>query len=120
MTTQRKKQDLLDLGGPAPDMLALGEHARRLGVAVHWVANRCAAGTWPARTIKIGRRRLVPLIEHERMVAELLAGAGIAAVPARPAPQPPALAAPQQPTKRRPGRPRGAAAAGARGPGERA
>lgn len=107
MTTQRKKQDLLDLGGPAPDMLALGEHARRLGVAVHWVANRCAAGTWPARSIKIGRRRLVPLIEHERMVAELLAGAGIKAVPAQPAqPTPTAPEGPAKPAKRKPGRPR--------------
>lgn len=113
MTTQRKPDPDLPGLGPTPDMLPLAEHARRLGIAHHWVANRCAAGTWPARTIKIGRRRLVPLVEHERMVRDLLAEAGITAVPAQPVPAP-APATPQQPAKRKrkPGRPRDASGRG--------
>ncbi len=90
------------------EFLSLAEHAARLGVAKTWVANRVAAGTWPARVVKLGRRRLVHVGEHQRMVRDLLESAGIKTPPASPDPSP-QVPAPAQPAKRKPGRPREAA-----------
>lgn len=60
-----------------PDAYTLAEHARLLGYSQRTVENRVAAGSWPARTIKLGGRRLVPRVEHERVLREAMARAGI-------------------------------------------
>lgn len=60
-----------------PDFISIETHARLLNISVRYVANRAAAGTWIAKTVLFGRRRLVPMVEHERVVRELLAGADV-------------------------------------------
>lgn len=95
------------------EFLSLAEHAQRLGVASKWVANKVAAGTWPARVVKLGRRRLVHVSEHQRMVRQLLESAGIKS-PADAPNQPPTSAVAPGTTEtgrmqgggRKPGRPR--------------
>ncbi len=59
-----------------PDAYTIGEHARLLGYSQRTVENRIAAGNWPARTIKLGGRRLVPRSEHERILREAMERAG--------------------------------------------
>ena len=59
-----------------PDLYTIGQHAKLLGYSQRTVENRIAAGSWPARTIKLGGRRLVPRSEHERILREAMARAG--------------------------------------------
>lgn len=57
--------------------LNLEEHAEQFRLAVNTVRNRILQGTWPARTVKIGKNILVPRSEHNRVINEMLASAGI-------------------------------------------
>ncbi len=84
-----------------PDLLSLREHARRLGYALRTVQNAVSAGSWPVRIVRIGGKRLVPMCEHQRLLAQVLREAGIEPPAAQPQPQPQ-----PQPAKRAPGRPR--------------
>jgi hypothetical protein len=85
-------------------LLPLDEAARALGIAEKTIRNQLVYGSFPIRTVKIGRRRLV-------VVADLLRFIG-AATPAEPAP----AAQPEpQPARRGRGRPRKYPAAPAEG-----
>ena len=81
------------------DALTVADHARRLGYSRRTVENRLAAGTWPAKVVRLGGKRLIPRQEHERILAEAMAAAGICA---KAAPSPNPVQAPA----RAPGRPR--------------
>lgn len=52
--------------------LSLVEHAADLGVSVKTVRNAVCSGSWPAKTVRLGRRRLVSILEHQRLVEALL------------------------------------------------
>lgn len=57
--------------------MTLGEHAAAFRLAVNTVRNRILSGTWPARTVKIGKNILIPAVEHQRVVNQMLIQAGI-------------------------------------------
>lgn len=57
--------------------LTLEEHAGHFRLAVNTVRNRILGGTWPAKTVKIGKNILVPRSEHDRVIKEMLAEVGI-------------------------------------------
>lgn len=52
--------------------LSLADHAADLSLSVRTVRNAISLGRWPAKTVLLGRRRLVPLGEHQRLVAALI------------------------------------------------
>lgn len=54
------------------DFLSLAEHAASLNLPVNSIRNLISRGQWPARTVLLGNRRLVPKLEHDRLVATLL------------------------------------------------
>lgn len=54
-----------------PDFLHLAQHASALSIPVASVRNAIYRGTWPARTVTLGGRRLVPIAEHQRLVDAL-------------------------------------------------
>lgn len=55
-----------------PLAVSITEAARALGVSPQTLRNMITAGRCPVRTVKFGRRRLVPVADLE----EFLAGAG--------------------------------------------
>lgn len=77
-----------------PQFMPLDEHARRLNRSLFTVRNQAAAGVWPVPTIKMGRRRMVPVAAHEEYVRSLLAQ--IETQQPAPEAQAPAPARPQQ------------------------
>jgi hypothetical protein len=88
-------------------LLPLDEAARALGIAEKTIRNQLVYGSFPIKTVKIGRRRLV-------VVADLLRYISGDAAPAEAAPAAPAVQ-PEPPRRR--GRPRkyAAPAAGEKG-----
>lgn len=52
--------------------LSLADHAADLSISLRTVRNAISLGKWPAKTVLLGRRRLVPRAEHERPIAQLL------------------------------------------------
>lgn len=52
--------------------LSLADHAADLSLSVRTVRNAISRGKWPAKTVLLGRRRLVPRDEHQRLVAALI------------------------------------------------
>lgn len=59
------------------EFLTIVEHAAAFRLAVNTVRNRILSGTWPARTVKIGKNILIPAVEHQRVVNQMLIQAGI-------------------------------------------
>lgn len=55
-----------------PQFISLEEHAADLAVSIKTVRNKLSLGTWPAKTVLLGNRRLVPVAEHDKLVAQLL------------------------------------------------
>lgn len=53
-------------------LLSLAVHAAALGMSERTVRNAIASGCWPAKTVCLGRRRLVPLVEHEKLIEDLI------------------------------------------------
>lgn len=53
------------------DFLYLAQHASALSIPLTSVRNAIYRGTWPARTVTLGGRRLVPIAEHQRLVDAL-------------------------------------------------
>jgi hypothetical protein len=62
---------------PDNEFLTLSEHAAVFRLAVNAVRNRISLGTWPAKSVRVGKNILIPRLEHERVVAEILGQAGI-------------------------------------------
>ncbi|SBP89259.1 helix-turn-helix domain-containing protein [Thiomonas delicata] len=60
------------------EFLTVAEHARQLRRKPQTIYNRISQGTWPVKTVLVGGRRLVPRLEHERYIQQLLIQAGIA------------------------------------------
>lgn len=61
--------------------LKISEHAKAFYLAENTIKNRILNGTWPARVVKIGKLILIPRVEHERVIAEMLVSAGIGIQP---------------------------------------
>lgn len=60
------------------EFLTIPEHARELRRKPQTVYNRISQGTWPVKTVLIGGRRLVPRVEHDRYIRQVLIDAGVA------------------------------------------
>ena len=56
----------------APVFITLDQHARALATPVNTVRNAIYRGDWPVKTVKIGRRHLVALVDHQALVDSLL------------------------------------------------
>ncbi|OIQ69021.1 hypothetical protein GALL_493800 [mine drainage metagenome] len=61
--------------------LTISEHSKAFFLAANTVKNRILHGTWPAKPVKIGKLILIPRVEHERVIAEMLVSAGIGIQP---------------------------------------
>lgn len=66
---------------PENEFLTLAEHAAEFRLAINTIRNRISLGTWPAKTVRIGKNILIPRVEHERVVAQILGQAGIHQTP---------------------------------------
>jgi hypothetical protein len=53
--------------------LSLAEHSNAINLPLPSIRNLISRGQYPIRTVLFGNRRLVPRVEHERLVATLLA-----------------------------------------------
>jgi hypothetical protein len=54
-------------------LLTVREHGDAVAFDEKSIRNSISKGLWPVRTVKLGGRRLIPVIEHKRLIAVLLA-----------------------------------------------
>jgi hypothetical protein len=57
--------------------LTVKEHSKAFCLAENTVKNRLLNGTWPARSVRVGKLILIPMLEHQRVIKEMLAAVGI-------------------------------------------